>query len=220
MNKLLTIGAVSFIASALLIGCGSNSSGNKGKGKNQDSNFDVSAYPMSILTPELKDSLSYMGNEERLAYDVYQNLYNYHLTESATAIKQMKNISEKSEIKHISIVQDIVKRYNLSAEDFTNVTDGLNLQNSTIDAMPSGQYDVPTIQALYDTLYTKGIISTTEALLTACMVEVTDVEDLDKYIVQAEASNAEDILAGFDILRKGSYNHYWHLTKVLKMQVS
>jgi hypothetical protein len=48
------------------------------------------------------------------------------------------------------------------------------------------------------------------------MVEVTDVEDLDKYIVQAAASNAEDIVAGFEVLRNGSYNHYWAFDKGLK----
>ena len=178
--------------------------------------FDISNYPTSILSPELKDSLSYMGNEERLAYDVYQNLYKYHLTESGTEIKQLKNISEKSEIKHIGIVQDIVKKYALTEEDFTNVTDGLNLRDSTVEAMPSGQYDVEKIQTLYNVLYAKGIVSTNEALMVGCMVEVTDVEDLDKYIVLAEDSNATDIVEAFTVLRKGSYNHYWAFDNGLK----
>jgi len=178
--------------------------------------FDISKYPTSILSPELKNSLSYMGNEERLAYDVYQNLYKYHLTESATEIKQLKNISEKSEIKHIGIVQDIVKKYNLSEEDFTNVTDGLNLRDSTVEAMPSGQYDIEKIQILYNALYAKGIVSTNEALMVGCMVEVTDIEDLDKYIVLAENSNATDIVEAFNVLRDGSYNHYWAFDNGLK----
>ena len=220
MNQLLTLGAVSLIASALLIGCGSDSSSNQESNTTEEeencTQFDVSTYPMSTLTPELKDSLSYMGNEERLAYDVYQNLYKYHVTESATEIKQMKNISENSEVKHIAIVQDIVKKYNLTEEDFSNVTDGLNLKNSAIEDMPSGKYDIPSIQELYNALYSKGIVSTTEALFSACMVEVTDVEDLDRYIEQAKTSNAEDIVAGFEVLRNGSYNHYWAFDKALK----
>jgi hypothetical protein len=178
--------------------------------------FNVSAYPMSTLTLELKNSLSYMGNEERLAYDVYQNLYKYHLEESATEIPQLKNISEKSEITHIQLVQDIINKYSLGAEDFTNVVNDLDLNDTTVDAMPSGQYDVPVIQALYTTLYTKGIVSTTEALFSACMVEVTDVEDLDRYILQAEISKATDIVDGFNVLRDGSYSHYWSFDQGLK----
>jgi len=32
--------------------------------------IDVNSYPLYTLTPELKNALAYMGNEERLAYDV------------------------------------------------------------------------------------------------------------------------------------------------------
>ena len=178
--------------------------------------FDISKYPISILTPALKDSISYMGNEERLAYDIYQNLYKYHVEESAVELKQFKNISEKSEIKHIEIVRDIVKRYALTAEELTNVVNPLNLKDATLEELPSGEYDVPTIQELYDVLYAKGIVSTNEALMVGCMVEVTDVQDLDKYITLAEHSNATDIVEAFNVLRKGSYNHYWAFDKGLK----
>jgi hypothetical protein len=202
-----------------------NGNGGKDNENSQDNNsseeshgdgFDLSKYPLSTLTPELKNTLSHMGNEERLAYDVYQNLYKYHATESAEEIKQFKNISEKSEIKHIGIVQDIVKKYKLTATDMTNVEESLNLQNVEINDMPSGKYDVPAIQSLYDTLYAKGIVSKTEALMVGCMVEVTDVNDLDKYITMAETSKATDIVDAFNVLRKGSYNHYWAFDKGLK----
>jgi len=178
--------------------------------------FDLSKYPVSTLTPELKNSLAYMGNEERLAYDIYQNLYKYHVTESATEIKQMKNISEKSEIKHVGIVQDLVKRYALNPEDVSNVVNPVKDRTVTFENMPSGQYDVPAIQSLYDTLYAKGIVSTTEALMVGCMVEVTDVNDLDKYVALAKKSNATDVLEAFKVLRDGSYNHYWAFDKGLK----
>jgi beta-mannanase len=47
------------------------------------------------------------------------------------------------------------------------------------------------------------------------MVEVVDVTDLDKYIKQAEDSNATDIVEAFKVLRQGSYNHYWAFNKGL-----
>jgi len=164
--------------------------------------FDPNAYPMSTLTQELKDALAYMGNEERLAYDIYMNLYAHYL-ENGDTIRQFKNIAERGESRHIAIVQDLVKRYNLSASDLSA-------------EMPMGQYDIPEIQELYDTLYAKGVQSRQDALEVGCMVEVTDVDDLDKYITYAEEANATDVLEGFKILRAGSYNHYWAFDKGLK----
>jgi len=202
-----------------------NGNGQGGQGNGEENNsaeeshgdgFDLSKYPASTLTPELKNSLAYMGNEERLAYDIYQNLYTYHVTESAEEIKQMKNISEKSEIKHIGIVQDLVNRYALNPEDVSNVVNPVADRTVILENMPSGQYDVPAIQELYNTLYAKGIVSKTEALMVGCMVEVTDVEDLDKYVTLAEMSNATDVVAAFNVLRDGSYNHYWAFDKGLK----
>ena len=46
------------------------------------------------------------------------------------------------------------------------------------------------------------------------MVEVTDVDDLNRYIEIAEGR--EDLIATFDFLRSGSYNHYWAFDRGLK----
>ena len=217
MKKLLTLGTLSILTAVVLAGCGSSSSpSNNNIEDSHENGFDVSKYPISTLTPALKNSLAYMGNEERLAYDIYQNLYTYHIDENAIEIKQLKNISEKSEIKHIEIVRDIVKKYALTSSDLNNVVNSLDLRDSSLEELPSGEYDILAIQDLYNTLYAKGIVSKSEALFVGCMVEVTDVEDLDKYIVMAEKSNATDIVDAFNILRKGSYNHYWAFDKGLK----
>jgi hypothetical protein len=179
--------------------------------------FNLSNYPVtSTLTIELKNSLAYMGNEERLAYDVYHNLYNYHVDNNNDEIKQLENISEKSEIKHVGIVQDLVQRYKLGAEDVTNVINPVANRDVKFEDMPSGTYDIPAIQELYDILYAKGISSRKDALMVGCMVEVTDVDDLDKYILLAEASKATDVIEAFNVLRDGSYNHYWAFDKGLK----
>ncbi len=179
------------------------------------SDFNLSAYPKSTLNQDLIDSLAYMGNEERLAHDIYTVLYNYH-KEEGTEIKQLINISSNSEVKHVGIVQDIVRRYNINATNTTNVVNPVADKNVTFEDMPIGEYDIPKIQELYDSLYAKGVASKQAALEVGCMVEVTDVDDLDKYIEQAEASNASDIVAGFNVLRDGSYNHYWAFDKGLK----
>ena len=179
--------------------------------------FNLSNYPITPkLTVELKNSLAYMGNEERLAYDVYHNLYNYHINTNHDEIKQLKNISEKSEIKHVGIVQDLVQRYKLESEDVTNVINPVANRYIKFEDMPSGEYDIAIIQELYDVLYAKGVLSKKDALMVGCMVEVTDIDDLNKYILLAKASKATDVIGAFNVLRDGSYNHYWAFDKGLK----
>ena len=180
--------------------------------------FDIKNYPKSTLTQLLKDSLAYMGNEERLAYDVYMNLYNYHKTNNNIEIRQLTNIAQKAEVKHIGIVQSLVQRYNLSATDLTDVNQSASVDGNavTLENMPSGKYDIKAIQTLYNKLYNKGIQSTKDALMVGCMVEVTDINDLNKYVTLAQESNATDVLEAFKVLRDGSYNHYWAFDKGLK----
>jgi len=178
--------------------------------------FNLENYSESTLTAELKNAIAYMGNEERLAYDIYQNLYNYHLDENGIAINQLQNISEKSEIKHIGIVKDLVNRYELSADELSDVSNPIADRYIDVYDMPSGEYDIPLIQELYNMLYSKGINSQRDALEAGCMVEVTDINDLNYDIRMAEDSQAEDVVAAFNVLRDGSYNHYWAFDKGLK----
>jgi hypothetical protein len=186
---------------------------------NKDSNSnviqDIINMPFSSLTQDLKDALAHMGNEERLAYDVYFNLYNYH-NNNGTDITQLYNISQNSEKTHVGIVQSLVLKYNLSSSDLTNVDTSISDNTISFEDMPSGTYDIPAIQALYDTLYAKGTASKQDALEVGCMVEVVDVTDLDEYIQLAEDSNAEDVTEAFNVLRDGSYSHYWAFDKGLK----
>ena len=166
----------------------------------------------STLTQELSNTLAYMGNEERLAYDVYSELYRQY------GSKQFTNIATKSEYKHITAVQDLVKKYLLSDDvNFTNVdAPALGYMNTAIEDMKTGTYDISKIQALYDALIAKGSASEIDALEVGCMVEVTDIDDLDKYLLLAKNSNASDIETVFNFLRDGSYNHYWAFDKGLK----
>jgi len=198
--------------------------GNSGNGKHangQSLSFDFLNLPLSTLTPELKDALAHMGNEERLAYDVYTNLYNYHKEESGIEIFQLSNIANNSEATHVQTVQALVQRYNLDDTNISVVDPAIveenNLSNTiAFEAMPSGVYDIPAIQELYTMLYEKGIASQQAALEVGCMVEVVDVEDLDRYIEMAQESNASDVVEAFTNLRSGSYNHYWSFDRGLK----
>jgi len=173
--------------------------------------------PLSTLTQEAKDTLSYMGNEERLAYDVYNYLYDYHLNNNTEAINQLTNIATNAEYVHIQTVQLLVQKYITSESDFTNVDlNENNYKESAIEDMNAGVYDISAIQNLYDLLISKGVQSKQDALEVGCMVEVTDINDLDKDILIAQESNAGDIVVAFEFLRDGSYSHYWAFDSGLK----
>ncbi len=187
------------------------------RNQNQNANggFDINNYPVSSnITQDLKDAIAHMGNEERLAYDVYSNLYNYH--SQASELFPLYNIATKSESVHIETVRSIVNRYDIQHTELTNVTNPVADSSTPLSDMPSGKYGIDSIQQLYDDLYAKGQKSKQDALEVGCMVEVTDVNDLDNYIQVAEDSNAQDVKAAFEFLRKGSYNHYWSFDKALK----
>ena len=209
------------------IGCGDSSSGNgKGQGNGQtteqtNESNSTTGLPTDIetalnskkstLSEALANTISYMGNEERLAYDVYNKLYD------EWGSKQFTNIATKSEYKHITTVQRLVQKYKMSDDiSFTNIDlPALGYMNTSIEDMKAGTYDIAKIQNLYDDLIAKGSISEVEALKVGCMVEVTDIDDLDKYLKMAQDSNASDVEVVFNYLRDGSYNHYWAFNKGL-----
>jgi len=202
-------------------GQGNGNGGENGHTQTSNGTFDLNDYPVtSELSDTLKNSLAYMGNEERLAYDIYMNLYNYNIINNNLEIKQFYNIATRAETQHIAIVRDIITRYAITSNDVdvneTTVEDN-NLSSSVPqEELPSGVYDIDSIQMLYNNLYDLGIQGQEESLKVGCMVEVTDINDLDGYLQTAEDSNATDIVAGFEVLRDGSYNHYWAFDKALK----
>ncbi len=168
--------------------------------------------PVSKLSEELTNTLSHMGNEERLAYDVYNALAVQYPN-----LGPLQNIPT-SEYEHITAVQQLIQKYKLSDDiHFTNIDlEPLGYINTAIEDMEAGTYDIAKIQQLYDDLVLQGSSSETDALKVGCIIEVVDVHDLDEYIDLAQKSNAADIEVVFTSLRAGSYNHYWSFDKVLK----
>ena len=161
--------------------------------------------PASILSEDLKDSITFMYNEESLAYDVYMNIYKIQ------AVQQLQKIAENSETKHIQAVDELAVKYDLNMTTYDPT-----LEPYDKEGIGNGKYSVQHIQDLYDALYDKGIKSKKDALEVGCMVEVVDVDDLEKYIALATESNATDVLGVFTFLINGSYNHYWSFNDALK----
>ena len=204
MSKFLKI--IGIAAALLMTGCGDDSASEKGADAGgEQPTVNLTSYSKVNLTNDQTYSLAYMWHEEKLAYDIYMELNKVH------PAKQFENIATKSEIKHIELVQNLVAWYDVNITNLADYT--VNYSSTELEAMPTGKFAVPEIQNLYDVLYAKGITSKQEALEVGCMVEVVDVNDLDRFITASVGNEA--LIDTFNILRDGSYNHYWAFDKGL-----
>ena len=209
---------ISLATVALMSGCGTEDISSLAGGSQATSSevpSQVSAAlsgETSTLSEAVKNDLAYMGNEERLAYDVYNKLY-----ESFPNLQQLDNIPTRSEIKHIEAVKGLIAKYAIDGKTLT-VTDRESEKLSPDADLSSvaGSYDIQVIQDLYDQLILKGEQSEMDALQVGCMIEVVDINDLDKYLGDAQESVAEDVVTVFEFLRDGSYSHYWAFDGGLK----
>lgn len=208
---------LSVLVSFVFIGCGGGSSTeyisgeidnteitNTGTDTNETNNTEVP----TIGSQELIDTITYMYHEEGLAYDLYMNI------NKVQPVKQLLNIATNSEIKHISQVNELAKKYDLNVTKYPDTDNPYSLDD--IESLTSGIYPVEHIQELYNLLYDKGINSKQDALEVGCMVEVTDIDDLNAYIEIATTALEQDIISTFESLRSGSYNHYWTFDAALK----
>jgi len=145
----------------------------------QDPSSMLESMPTYNLTQEQKDGLVFMYQEEKVARDVYNNLY------EKWNIKVFSNIA-KAEQSHMDAVKSILERYNL------------DIPNDEV-----GVFELEELQKLYDDLVAMGSVSSSEAIKVGVLVEETDIKDLEELIVDAP----EDIKVIYQSLLNGSYNH-------------
>jgi len=162
-------------------------------------------YTKDELTQEQKYSLAYMWHEEKLAKEIYLELNKIYPT------NQLEKIANNAEVKHIEFVQNLVAWYDINITNIANYE--IKYSAEELDSMPVGKYAIEDIENLYNLLYEKGSGSQQASLEVGCIVEVTDINDLDDYLVTAGTNQA--LIDTFKILRSGSYEHYWAFDKGL-----
>ena len=145
------------------------------------------------LTLKEKQALLYMYQEEKLAKDVY-----LEISKMYPSLRTFPHIY-KAEIMHEKSVANVLRHYHIPLPVRSNVV---------------GKFKNPKLQKLYNELIQKAKKSKIDALEVGIMVEVTDVEDLDKYL---KIAKSKDVVALFKFLRAGSYNHYNAFNRELKM---
>ncbi len=137
--------------------------------------------------------LRFMREEEKLAYDVYTELYGQY------GLKIFTNISS-SELRHTEAVKLLLDRY--------------ELEDPVGDNGP-GVFTNEDLQALYDDLIESGSQSLTDALLVGLAIEEIDILDLEEAMTKTELPA---ILLVYGNLLKGSHNHLRAFVSVYESQ--
>lgn len=141
----------------------------------------ISANTSSELSSEESTSLQLMREEEKLAYDVYCQMYNLYKD------RPFSNISS-AEQRHTNAVLGLMKNYKVEDEG---------------NSKP-GKFNDQKLQTLYDHLIELGKTSREMAFVVGVIVEETDIADLDASL---KATTKSDLTQVFENLRSGSYRH-------------
>lgn len=147
----------------------------------------------ATLSEQEKQGLLHMVEEEKLAGDVYQTLY------ERTGIRNFGNIV-RSERQHQSAVQMLLQTYRL-----TDPTAGKKI----------GEFSNPEFTRLYQQWVAQGSRSTGEALKVGTLIEELDIADLNALSRQTQSA---DILRVYANLNRGSRNHLRSFDGTLKLQ--
>lgn len=156
--------------------------------------IDVTDMDYEELSPEETEGLIFMREEEKLARDVYNLLFD------KWGVKVFNNIA-KAEQQHTDAIKTIIDKYELE-DPITNDTPGSFINED--------------LQSLYDTLVAKGESSLVDALLVGALIEEVDILDIQK-IIDEHVDN-EDVIFVYDNLINGSYNHLRAFVKNLTRQ--
>ena len=139
--------------------------------------------PADSLSMGEMESLLFMVEEEKIARDIYLQLY------AIWGQRAFNNISA-SEQQHMDAVQILLDRYSIT------------IPNSIGEI---GVFQNNGLQALHDELLSKGKLSLIEALKVGALIEEVDIKDLQE-VLDITIDN-EDITYVYNNLIKGSENH-------------
>lgn len=149
---------------------------------------------ISLNKTEIDDIL-FMREEEKLARDVYDSLYNKYGGNPFNNIR-------KSEQVHMNRMKDLITTYKLQ-----DPVDGSTNNH--------GIFKNSTLQNLYYQLVKQGSQSITEAYKVGALIEEIDIKDLDDKIEQTTNQN---IIAIYTMLKRASQNHIRAFVRNLKRE--
>jgi hypothetical protein len=154
----------------------------KNKAQNHTDKSSFSDLSDVTLTQEEAEALLFMIEEEKMAMDIYDTLY------EATGITTFDKISD-SESKHYNTL--------------LNLAENLDLDTSSLST-DAGLFENDEIQSLYDSLIEKGLLSDSDAIEVGIAIEETDIADLIESIESTDIATIENI---YNHLLEASQHH-------------
>ncbi len=149
---------------------------------NQNLQDLIYSLPYEDLSDAEIGALSFMREEEKLARDVYLDMYDIWGTQIFV------NIAD-SEQTHTDAVLSLIQKYNLA---------------DPAEESLRGEFSDATLQGLYDLLHAQGSASLIDALIVGATIEDLDIYDLHE---QLAVVDNQDVTVVFESLQKGSRNH-------------
>lgn len=141
----------------------------------------AAASRVTALTPSEARTLTFMREEEKLARDIYTNLYQLWRAEV------FYNIS-LSEQKHMDTMKKKLDKYKLPDPVLPTV----------------GAFSDPELQALYNTLLARGSVTLIDGLKVGATIEEVDMIDIQEAI---DSTTHVDLKTAYQNLLEGSKNH-------------
>lgn len=178
-KSFILILGLSFLMSGAVMAAG------EGKGKNASP-----APELTTLDQQEIADLVHLREEEKLARDVYNELY------SEWGQWIFDNIAQ-SEQQHMDAVKALLEKYGI--ED-------------PVDPDVSGEFKNDELQGLYDDLVSRGSNSKEQALLVGATIEDMDIYDIQTMLNNTDNPDLENV---YQNLMKGSRNHLRSFTTLL-----
>jgi hypothetical protein len=146
----------------------------------------------TLLSINEQNSLLFMREEEKLAFDIYTIMY------EKWKLTPFSNISS-SEASHMAAVKTLIDRYKLKDP----VQPGIGVFTNT------------TLQQLYNQLLQEGNINVTESLKVGAAIEEIDIRDLKEQLQQIQQTDIRNV---YENLMRGSRNHLRAFVSNLSMR--
>lgn len=143
----------------------------------------TSASVSTSVDATVAKQLAYMREEERLAHDVYTEIYKLYPT--ATSFSRIA----ASEQRHFETMGLLLTRYGLADPSA---------------GKSAGSYAEDSLNKLYAQLMTQAKVSVNEAYKVGVAIEETDIADLKTALT---GNNPADVKAAYTNLQAGSDNH-------------
>jgi hypothetical protein len=167
---------------------------------NQPAGTAAQGYGTGLLTSSATNDLSateaaglvYMFEEEKLAHEVYVQLY------EIWGLPVFQNIGS-SELTHMSAIQNLLERYGLAVPD----------------ASQPGVFANAELQALYTSLVAQGSSSLGAAIKVGGAIEELDILDLQERLAQVDNPDIQQV---YNSLVNGSSNHLSAFANMLTSQ--